>query len=78
MSKGSNFRFRRLRQTATLRQLGREARLTSDDLVLPVFVEESIEAPVLIESMPGVYRYPESGLADVISKAWAKGIKSFI
>jgi len=28
--------------------------------------------------MPGVYRYPESQLADVVRNAWAKGIKSVI
>jgi len=78
MSKNSNFRFRRLRQTATLRQLVRETRLTADDLILPIFVEESIDSPVHIESMPGVYRYPESQLADVVRNAWAKGIKSVI
>lgn len=72
------FRFRRLRRTPVLRQLVRENQLSMDDFILPLFVEEGIEQPVAIESMPGVVRYPESLLAEVVQRAWGKGIKAII
>lgn len=74
----SSFRFRRLRRTSALRQLVRENQLSANDLVLPLFFEEVISEPVEVESMPGVYRYPESHLAHVVQDAWDKGIKAII
>lgn len=73
-----DFRFRRLRKTASLRALTRENNVSVNDLILPIFVEEGINAPVAIASMPGVYRYPESQLADVVTAVWNKGIKAII
>src|SRR5690606_19214625 len=73
-----DFRFRRLRKTASLRALTRENNVSVNDLILPIFVEEGIDAPVAIASMPGVYRYPESQLADVVKGVWNKGIKAII
>lgn len=73
-----DFRFRRLRKTASLRALTRENNVSVNDLILPIFVEEGIDAPVAIASMPGVYRYPESQLADVVTAVWNKGIKAII
>jgi len=72
------FRFRRLRRTQVLRDLVRENQLSVNDLILPIFVEEDIDTPVAISSMPGVYRYPEAQLADVVNNAWAKGIKAVL
>lgn len=73
-----DFRFRRLRRTNVLRELVSETQLSVNDLILPIFVEELIEEPVAIDSMPGVCRYPESQLAAVVKNAWSKGIKSII
>jgi len=73
-----SFRFRRLRRTENLRRLVREHQLNVDDLILPIFVEENISEPVPIESMPGVMRYPESMLADVVRNAAAKGIRAVL
>ena len=73
-----DFRFRRLRKTASLRALTRENNVSVNDLILPIFVEEGIDVPVAIASMPGVYRYPESQLADVVTAVWNKGIKAII
>ncbi len=73
-----SFRFRRLRKSGTLRRLVQETHLSVDDLVLPIFVEEGIDAPVNIESMPGVQRYPEAQLAEVVQATWNKGIKAII
>ena len=49
---------RRLRRTEALRRLVRETEVTPQDLILPLFVEEGIDAPVPIAAMPGVYRVP--------------------
>lgn len=72
------FRFRRLRRTPVLRRLVREHHLSVDDFILPLFVEEGIEVPVPIASMPGVVRHPESQLAEAVQRAWAKGIKAVL
>jgi porphobilinogen synthase len=72
------FRFRRLRRTPVLRDLVRENQLTSDDFILPIFVEEDIDSPVAVESMPGVLRYPESQLAEVVQRAWSNGVKAVL
>ncbi len=71
-------RFRRLRRTQALRALVRETRLSVDDLILPVFVEEGIDKPVAITSMPGVFRHPEKDLPKVLKRAHKLGIKAFI
>ena len=71
-------RFRRLRKTSTLRSLVREHHLSVDDFIYPVFVEEDISEAVEINSMPGVYRYPEAALADVVHHISAAGCKAII
>ena len=53
---------RRLRRSAALRALVSETRLAPGDLVLPLFVEEGIDAPVPVASMPGVSRLPLAAL----------------
>ena len=73
-----DFRFRRLRRTAALRSLVRETHLQMTDFILPIFVEEGITEPVAIKTMPDVYRYPESQLADVVTRAWNKGIRAVL
>lgn len=72
------FRFRRLRQTNGLRALIRETRVHAEDLILPIFIEESIEKQVPIASMPGVVRHPESGLAEVVTDAWRSGVRAVL
>ncbi len=71
-------RFRRLRRTAALRNLVRETRLSVDDLILPVFVEEGIDTPVAIASMPGVFRHPEKDLPKVLKRAHKLGLQAFM
>jgi porphobilinogen synthase len=55
-------RLRRLRRTAASRRLVAETRLSSDDLVAPLFVREAIDTPVPVPSMPGVVQHTRESL----------------
>src|SRR3954471_18085256 len=59
-------RLRRLRRTPVLRELVRETRLDAADLVLPLFVEEGLDARQPIDAMPGVDRL---SLTEVVAEA---------
>lgn len=72
------FRFRRLRRSPALRQMVQETQLSAADFILPLFVEEGIDTPVAIGSMPGVFRFPEDQLAEQVRQAWALGIKAVL
>jgi porphobilinogen synthase len=56
----------------------RETRIHAEDLILPIFVEEGIDTQVAIASMPGVVRYPESGLAEAVTDAWMSGVRAVL
>lgn len=58
---------RRLRTSETIRRLVRETRLHTDNLILPIFVDESLTEPQEVFSMPGVFRQSEKSL-DAIMK----------
>jgi len=74
----ANFRFRRLRRSPALRDLVRETRISADDLILPIFIEENISQAQPVVSMPGVMRYPESMLPGIVREVWQAGIKAVI
>ena len=57
-------RTRRLRKTENIRRLVRENKLTIDDLIYPLFIEEGKNIETEIVSMPGIKRYS----LDTISK----------
>ena len=67
-------RLRRLRRTEALRSLVRETHVTAHDLILPIFIEEGIDTPVPIGSMPGVSRIPERHLAREIEAIARDGV----
>lgn len=69
-------RLRRLRRTDALRSLVRETAVTANDLILPLFVEEGIDAPVPIAEMPGVSRIPEARLAREIEAVARDGVRA--
>ena len=71
-------RMRRLRQTPVLRDLVRETRLSAADLVMPVFVEEDLAAPVAIEAMPGISRLPLAGAVDEAGEVAALGVPAVL
>ncbi len=51
------FRTRRLRKTENIRRLVRETRLSVDDLIYPLFIEEGEQIETEIVSMPGIKRF---------------------
>ncbi len=75
MSLDLTIRPRRLRRTAILRDLVRETRLTTDDLIYPLFVHESRE-DFEIPSMPGVFRRNVDSLVAECEASWNLGLKA--
>lgn len=71
-------RHRRLRSSVAMRDLVRETHLSVDDLIMPVFVDATIEDREEITSMPGVYRYSLASIMTEIDEIVALGIKSII
>jgi porphobilinogen synthase len=51
------FRTRRLRKTAGIRRFVRETKLSVDDFVYPLFIEEGEDIETEIVSMPGIKRF---------------------
>jgi hypothetical protein len=66
-------RMRRNRSSAWSRRLVAENRLSVDDFIWPVFVQEDA-GTTAVESMPGVLRYGLDRLVDAIGPAFEAGI----
>jgi porphobilinogen synthase len=71
-------RLRRLRRTANLRALVRESQLSTDDLVLPLFVADGAGRRHEIASMPGVFRESVELVGARVAEAVAAGIRAVI
>ncbi|QLL69187.1 porphobilinogen synthase [Lactobacillus sp. 3B(2020)] len=71
-------RHRRLRSSASMRDLVRENHLNIDDLIMPVFVDATINNKEEISSMPGIFRYSLTSIMDEIDEIVSLGIKSII
>lgn len=69
-------RMRRLRQNDAIREMVQENNVQVSDLIYPIFVEEDIDAPVAIKSMPGVVRESEKTLITKMKEVQDLGIKS--
>lgn len=69
-------RMRRMRRTDTLRSMIQENHVQVSDLIYPFFVEEDIDQPIAIDSMPGVVRETEKTLEIKIKEAADAGIKA--
>lgn len=76
----SIFPKRRMRRSRSrhIQPLLREATITKNDLVAPLFVDELITVPKPIAAMPGQFRYPVSGIAEVALGLWNLGIRSVL
>jgi len=71
-------RMRRLRRSEALRRLSREARLSRDDLVLPLFAVEGTRVRQSVASMPGVFRLSPDEIAEEAKRVADLGIPAVI
>jgi len=71
-------RSRRLRRTPAIRRMVRETTLSVDDFIYPVFVDETIDAPLEVKSMPGVSRIPLSMVGELTLQVAELGIPGII
>jgi len=67
----------RMRRLRTLKLI-QETRLSTDDLSLPLFIDENIADKAPIESMPGQYRFSIERALKEVSEAHSLGIKSVL
>ncbi|MDX6273012.1 MAG: porphobilinogen synthase [Frankiales bacterium] len=65
---------RRLRRTPALRRLVAQTRVSSADLVLPLFVREGAVEPTPIAAMPGVVQHTRETLRKAAVEAVAAGV----
>ncbi|WP_456468556.1 porphobilinogen synthase [Archaeoglobus sp.] len=77
MAEFPKLRLRRLRKS-NLRKIFRETRLSTDNLIVPIFVDENIKEKKPIESMPGYYRIPLEGVEKEVDECLELGLESFI
>ena len=59
-------RLRRLRINENIRNLVQEIRLSTNDLVCPIFVEEGLEKKKQVDSMPDIVRLPLSEVSNEV------------
>jgi porphobilinogen synthase len=59
-----------------MRDMLRETKVSLDDLIYPIFVEEELDDFAPVESMPGVHRIPERKLTSAIKEIHRAGIKA--
>ena len=69
---------RRLRRTPALRRLVSDVRVDPSDLILPLFVKESIDAPAPIGSMPGVVQHTLDSVVKAAYEAVSAGVGGLI
>jgi porphobilinogen synthase len=65
-------------RSKNIQPLLREITISKTDLVAPLFVDETITAPLPIVSMPGQFRYPVQGIAAVAAELWKRGIRAIL
>src|ERR671936_248174 len=71
-------RLRRLRRNPAIRDLLQETRLSVKDLICPLFIQEGIEKPQVIESIPDTYRIPISKIIREVESIADLGIRGII
>lgn len=71
-------RFRRLRHSATLRDMLRETRLSTDDLIYPLFVVEGEGVKNQISSMPGQFQMSIDNVVMECGEIVKLGIKAVL
>lgn len=68
----------RLRRTAHIRDLVAEYDVSLNDLIMPLFIHETLDNPKEIPSMPGIYQLPIHALENEINELANLGVKSVI
>ena len=71
-------RMRRLRSSAALRDLVRENRVSTDDLIYPIFVAEGHNIKNPVGSMPGVFQWSLDRLHELVDDVSGCGIKAMM
>lgn len=71
-------RQRRLRETAPLRQLVQETRLSMDDVVYPMFVRPGKDQAVEISSMPGQRQLSADRAAKLARELYGQGLRAVL
>ena len=71
-------KLRRLRRTAALRDLVRETRLSTDDLILPLFVRDGSGVREEVPSMPNVFRESVDRVGERVLEAVDAGIRAVL
>ena len=71
-------RLRRLRYNSTLRELVAETRISTNDLVMPLFITFGEKVKQEIPSMPGQYRLSVDELVLKCKTLWQKDIKAVL
>ena len=69
LGKFPSTRLRRVRSSDWVRRLISENNLTSDDLILPIFLTEGKNKIEVIKTMPGIYRYTVDNIPRILDKA---------
>jgi porphobilinogen synthase len=69
---------RRLRRTEGVRNLVRETKLTAHDFVLPLFISEKLTSRRAIDSMPGVFQFAVSEVAEEAQRASDLGLQAVL
>ena len=69
-----NLRLRRSRKSDWCRRLVQESNLTSNDLILPIFLTDGVNKKIPIKTMPDVYRYTINRLSSILDRAIKKKI----
>ncbi len=68
---------RRNRSSEAIRDLVQESRISSNDLIFPLFLLEGYNKKSEVESMPGIFRLSEDLLLNEIEECLELGIKGF-
>lgn len=71
-------RNRILRQSAAIRSLVAETSLTSNDFIVPLFIDEGQNIKTEIASMPGYYRNSLDVTVKEVKELWSMGLKSVL
>ncbi len=69
LGKFPSTRLRRVRNSDWIRRLVSESNLSSNDLILPIFIKDGKNKIEKIKSMPGIYRYSIDRLPNILDKA---------